>query len=83
MKPGGGIVVVLTAFLAVAPDGAVWFGMLRKGSLGRLRDGKIKEFKLPREGARPYSVAVDPAGNVWYTDITGYVGMLKASAAKR
>jgi virginiamycin B lyase len=68
--------------LAAAPDGSVWFGMLRKGSLGRLRDGKIKEYKLPRQGARPYSVAVDPFGNVWYADITGYVGMLKASTAK-
>jgi len=67
----------------VAPDGSVWFGMLRKGSLGRLRDGKIEELKLPREGARPYSVAIDAKGNVWYTDITGYVGMLKAEAAKK
>jgi len=57
--------------------------MLRRGSLGRLRDGKLREFKLPREGARPYSVAIDLQGNVWYTDISGYVGMLKASAAKK
>jgi virginiamycin B lyase len=51
--------------------------MLRKGSLGRLKDGKINEFRLPREGARPYSVAVDHDGNVWYADIRGFVGMLK------
>ena len=51
--------------LAAAPDGSVWFGMLRLGSLG------------------PYSVAVDPAGNVWYTDISGYVGMLRAESAKK
>ncbi|HEU5284115.1 MAG TPA: hypothetical protein VFU53_09890 [Burkholderiales bacterium] len=63
--------------LAVAPDGAVWFGMLRTGSLGRFHNGKIRTVKLPRENARPYGVAVDATGNVWYADISGYVGMLK------
>lgn len=63
--------------LAVAPDGAVWFGMLRTGSLGRFQNGKIRAVKLPRENARPYGVAVDGEGNVWYADISGYVGMLK------
>ena len=69
--------------LATGPGGAVWFGMLRKGSIGRLRDGKVIEFKLPRDGARPYSVALDQLGNVWYADITGYVGMLPAAEAAR
>jgi virginiamycin B lyase len=69
--------------LAVAPEGAVWFGMLRARSLGRLRDGKIEQFRLPRESARPYSVAVDAAGNVWYADITGFVGKLPARIARR
>ncbi|HXZ16249.1 MAG TPA: hypothetical protein VEH77_09820 [Roseiarcus sp.] len=67
--------------LAVAEDGSVWFGMLRSGSLGRLRHGRIDAFKLPREHARPCSLAVDPVGNVWYADITGYVGMLLAADA--
>ena len=39
--------------IAVADDGAVWFGMLRAGSLGRLRDGEIETFELPRDDARP------------------------------
>jgi hypothetical protein len=42
--------------------------MLRAGSLGRLLNGELKTFKLPREDARPYSVAVDRDGNVWYAD---------------
>ena len=45
--------------------------------------GKIVEFKLPRERARPYSVAVDKSGNVWYADISGFIGMLPASEATR
>ncbi len=52
--------------------------MLRRSSLGRLRDGKIKAFKLPRDNARPYTLVIDPVGNVWYADITGYIGMLPA-----
>ena len=35
--------------------------MLRRCSLGRLRDGKVKTFKLPRDNARPYTLAIDPA----------------------
>jgi len=38
---------------------------------------------LPRKSARPYSVAVDAAGNVWYADITGFVGKLPAEIARR
>jgi virginiamycin B lyase len=68
--------------LAVANDGSIWFGMVRRSSLGRLRHGSIESFRLPRDNARPYSVAVDPDGNVWYADISGFVGMLPARAAR-
>ncbi len=57
--------------------------MLRRGSIARLKDGKVEEFRLPRKDARPYNVAVDRDGNVWYTDIRGFVGMLPAADAKR
>ena len=56
--------------------------MLRAGSLGRLRDDELETFKLPRADARPYSVAIDRDGNVWYADIHGYVGMLPADDAR-
>ena len=69
--------------LAVAPDGAVWFGMLRTHSLGCLQHGVVKTLRLPRADARPYSVAIDAAGNVWYTDISGWLGVLPADRAKR
>ena len=68
--------------LAVAADGAVWFGMVRSSSLGRLRDGKVATFRLPRDNARPYSLAVDPDGNVWYADISGYVGMFRRATRR-
>lgn len=69
--------------LAAAPDGSVWFGLLRGHLIGRLRDGEIKMFPLPRADARPYTLAADKEGNIWYADISGYVGMLRAKAAKR
>jgi virginiamycin B lyase len=69
--------------IAVAPDGAVWFGLVRIHSIGRLLDGKFKIFELPRKDARPYTIAINKAGDVWYADISGYVGMLKADAAKK
>lgn len=69
--------------IAAAADGSVWFGMLRAHALGRIRDGQFTMFELPRKDARPYTIAIDKSGNVWYADIGGYVGMLKASAAKK
>jgi virginiamycin B lyase len=55
--------------------------MMRRASLGRLRNGHIEIFPLPRDNARPFSVAVDRGGNVWYADISGFVGMLPARYA--
>jgi virginiamycin B lyase len=69
--------------IAAGPDGSVWFGLLRLNAIGRLRDGQFKIFALPRKDARPYTIATDRMGNVWYADIGGFVGMLKAEAAKK
>jgi len=69
--------------LTVAPDGAIWFGMLRAQTLGRFHNGEFKLFKIPRETARPYTLAADAEGNIWYADISGYVGMLAADAARK
>jgi virginiamycin B lyase len=68
--------------IVAAPDGAVWLGILRGGGLGRLRDGKIDFVPLPRDNARPYTLAADAKGNIWYADISGFVGMIPASAAR-
>jgi len=69
--------------ITVAPDGAIWFGLLRHHSIGRVKHGKVTIVPLPRPDARPYTLAADKSGNIWYADISGYVGMLKASAAKK
>jgi virginiamycin B lyase len=67
--------------LAVGPDGGVWFPELRAQKLGRLRDGVFREMALPRSDARPFGIRVDARGNVWYTDLAGWLGMLPAADA--
>jgi virginiamycin B lyase len=57
--------------------------MVRSSSLGRLRDGRVDTFRLPRANARPYTLAADRDGNIWYADISGYVGMLPMQYARR
>jgi len=42
----------------------------------------VAEFRLPRADGRPFAVAVDRANNVWYTDLSGWLGMLPAGRAK-
>jgi virginiamycin B lyase len=68
--------------LTAAPDGSIWFGELSVGKLGRLRDGRVTEFRLGPADSRPFGVAVDAANNVWYTDLSGRLGMLPAVVAK-
>jgi len=46
-----------------------------------LRNGEFATFKLPRPDARPYTLAGDRDGNIWYADISGTVGMLPAADA--
>jgi len=54
----------------------------RPARLGRLRGGTIKEFALPRPDARPFGITVDGANNVWYSDLSGWLGRLDASRAR-
>ncbi len=67
--------------LAAAPDGAIWFAMVRDHGLGRFKDGQFKFFNLPRPDARPIGVAADPAGNIWYVDLTGFLGKISYADA--
>src|SRR5260370_8439703 len=71
----------LTA-LAAAPDGSVWFTELSVARLGRLRDGRVTEFRLPRADGRPFGVAVDAADNGLYSPPTGGLRMPPPPPAK-
>ena len=69
--------------ITAAPDGAIWFAMVRDHALGRFKNGVFKFFNLPRFDARPIGVAADPAGNIWYVDLTGVLGKISAQDAAR
>ena len=44
---------------------------------GRATKAIVTEYQLPRKQAQPHDAAVDPQGNVWYTDFgLPYIGML-------
>jgi virginiamycin B lyase len=60
----------------------VWFGELRVPALGGCATVSVTEVPLPRSDARPFSVAVDGEGNVWYTDLHGWLGKLSAERAR-
>jgi len=47
-----------------------------------VRDGVITEFALPRGDARPFGITVDASNNVWYTDLSGWLGRLAADRAR-
>ena len=68
--------------LAIAKDGSVWFGLLRRGALGCIKNGKMSALRLPRADARPYTLASDGSGNIWYADISGVVGKVPESVVK-
>jgi streptogramin lyase len=40
------------------------------------------EYVLPRADARPFGIAVDAGNNVWYTDLSGWLGRLDADRAR-
>jgi len=59
--------IVRLARLAVASDGAVWFGDITTASVTRLKDGTYIRYDVGSLGATPYGIAVDPTGAVWTT----------------
>jgi virginiamycin B lyase len=59
--------IVRLGRLAIAPDGAVWFGDVTTASVTRLKDGVFIRHGVGSLGATPYGVAVDTSGTVWTT----------------
>jgi virginiamycin B lyase len=59
--------IVKLGRLAVAPDGAVWFGDVTTASVTRLKDGVFTRHEVGALGATPYGIAVDASGSVWTT----------------
>jgi len=56
--------------LIQARDGNIWFTVQVGGFVGRLdpRTGDIRLVKVPVKGSRPYGIAIDSAGTVWFNE---------------
>jgi virginiamycin B lyase len=74
--------------IAVARDGAVWFTIEMSDAIGRLKDGRIEKVRKGSDNLEPLGLAIDAEGvavdrvnNVWYADLSGWVGMLRADRA--
>ena len=54
--------------IATAGDGTVWFTLESSNAIGRLRDGRVERIPKGAESIEPLGLAVDRAGNTWYTE---------------
>ena len=61
------IPIVRLGRLAVAPDGAVWFGDITTASVTRLKDGAFIRHDVGSLGATPFGIAIDTSGTAWTT----------------
>jgi virginiamycin B lyase len=59
--------IVRLGRLAIAPDGAVWFGDVTIASVTQLTQGVFTRHDVGSLGATPYGVAIDNNGTVWTT----------------
>lgn len=57
-------------FVAVAPDGRVWFTMPITNSIGVYDPSNqtVGQWTVPTANSSPYDLAVDPAGKIWFTE---------------
>jgi virginiamycin B lyase len=56
--------------LIQAADGTIWFTVQVGSFVGRLdvKSGAVHLVKVPRRGARPYGIAIDPDGTIWFNE---------------
>jgi virginiamycin B lyase len=64
--PGGGDPHTLIA----AADGMLWFTVQVGSYVGRLdpKSGEVRLVKIPTPGSRPYGIAIDRAGTIWFNE---------------
>ena len=57
-------------FVAVGPDGRVWFTLPLSNKIGVYdpSNGSVAKWTVPTTGAAPWDLAVDPQGKVWFTE---------------
>ena len=70
--------------VAVAADGTIFYAGFGDGSIGELdpRTGQVRQHRVSRSDGQPYSVALDPLGNVWATLRSGALAMLDRTSRR-
>ncbi len=69
-------------YMAIAPDGALWFVLQYGNSIVRFEPDKEKftELIVPTVNSRPYDIAVDSKGDVWFVEKNaGKIGYLNVA----
>ncbi len=63
--------------IAYGDDGNVWFAQPGDAEIGILdpTTGSVSELPVP-SGAGPVELALDPAGNIWFSELLGRIGMI-------
>jgi virginiamycin B lyase len=70
-------------FVAVAPDGRVWFTMPNTDSIGVYypRTRSLAQWSVPTANAGPWDLAIDALGRVWFTEhFTNQIGSFDPAA---
>ena len=55
--------------LTAGADGHIWFADTDKNAIGRIdMGGRVREFGLPTQPAKPVGIAAGPGGRIWFTE---------------
>lgn len=69
--------------LVVDADDRPWATLFGSHKLATVTDGKVEEFELPRDTARPRRLATTDDGSIWYVDyLGGYLGRLDPASGE-
>ena len=75
----------IPAAIAAGKDGSIWFTIDFSSAIGVFRGGKIERIDKGTRNMNPIGIAVDQenARNIWYVDLTGFLGNISAADARR
>ena len=75
----------IPAAIAAGKDGSISFTIDFSSAIGVFRNGKIERIDKGTRNMDPIGIAVDQenARNIWYVDLTGFLGNISAADAQR
>ena len=75
----------IPAAIAAGKDGSIGFTIDFSSAIGVFRNGKIERIDKGTRNMDPIGIAADQedARNIWYVDLTGFLGNISAADAQR